>query len=217
MINFIIALSISLLVIGGVFVYILKSLTASVGNEKEALVQSLQDLDEELATFAKHTKSFASRGQFDTLIGMLEKAQRDLESEKNELKTIESKLDVAQKDVEQKEFQQQELKSAKEEDELKLTQLFDSYETVSSESINLEQQLAQSLKNLDTILAELQITDEQRDAFEQLSEGLTIGGSLLRELITEYNSVNERLNVLREQHDDLEEEYTRLVEQQLGE
>jgi chromosome segregation ATPase len=217
MINLIIALIVSLLVIGGVFVYILRSLTASVGNEKEALVQSLQDLDEELATFAKHTKSFASRGQFDTLIGMLEKAQSDLESEKNELKTIESKLDVAQKDVEQKEFQQQELKSAKEEDELKLNQLLESYETVSSESINLEQQLAQSLKNLDTILAELEITDEQRDAFEQLSEGLTIGGSLLRELITEYNSVNERLNVLREQHDDLEEEYTRLVEQQLGE
>lgn len=217
MINLVIALIVSLLVIGGVFAYILRNLTASVGNEKETLVQSLQDLDEELATFAKHTKSFASRGQFDTLIGMLEKTQSDLESEKNELKTIESKLDVAQKDVEQKEFQQQELKSAKEEDELKLNQLLESYETVSSESINLEQQLAQSLKNLDTILAELEITDEQRDAFEQLSEGLTIGGSLLRELITEYNSVNERLNVLREQHDDLEEEYTRLVEQQLGE
>jgi chromosome segregation ATPase len=212
-----IALTISLLMIGGAFFFIQRSLGSSVGAEKETLIESLKEMDQDLVKLAKHTGSFASRAQFDTLVDMVEQAQTNLEKEKASLKEIESRLDVSQKDVEQKEFQQQELKSAKEEDELKLQQLLESYENVSSESISLEQQLAESLKNLDTILGEINITDEQRAVFEDLNSQLSTSGGLLRELITEYNSVNERLNLLREQHEDLEDEYTRLVEQQLGE
>ena len=217
MVTFAIALAASLSITGGAFLFIKRNLGSSVGAEKETLIETLRGMDAELEQLAKHTGSFASRGQFDTLVSMVEQAQADLEKEKGSLKEIESRLDVAQKDVEQKEFQQQELKSAKEEDEIKLQELLESFENISSESISLEQQLAQSLKNLDSILEELEVNEEQRAVFDDLSQSLTTSGGLLRELITEYSSVNERLNILREQHEDLEEEYTRLVEQQLGE
>lgn len=217
MVSLAIALSVSLIIIAGAFIFIQRNLGSSVGAEKETLINTLREMDTELEKYAKHTSSFASRGQFATLVEMVEQAQVDLEKEKASLKEIESRLDASQKDVEQKEFQQQELKSAKEEDELKLQQLLEAYENISSESINLEQELAQSLKNLDTILGELDVSDEQRAVFEELNSQLSTAGGLLRELITEYNSVNERLNLLREQHEDLEDEYTRLVEQQLGE
>jgi chromosome segregation ATPase len=148
---------------------------------------------------------------------MLTKVAADLENEKATLVTVEKKLASAQKEVEAKEFQQQEVKAAKEEDENKLAELLSNFKDLSSESIELEQKLAQSMKNLDKILSEINVTEDQRAVLNNLNDSLTSAGSLLRELITESEMVNERLKVLKEQHSDLEEEYTRLVEQQLGE
>ncbi len=217
MIAFILALVFSIAILVGAFTYIQKSLAASGGSEKKEISQKIHALDQEIKELLKYSSSYASKGQFDTLVDMVNNVRAELEGEKGSLKSIEQKLDQAQKDVETKEYQQQEMKSAKEEDEKKLTDLLGSYEQVSSESVNLEQKLAQSLKNLDSIMAELTLSDNQRSVLEDLSNALTTAGSLLRELITENNSVNERITMLKEQHDDLEDEYTRLVEQQLGE
>ncbi|RIL09567.1 MAG: hypothetical protein DCC75_06225 [Proteobacteria bacterium] len=73
------------------------------------------------------------------------------------------------------------------------------------------------MKSLDTLTADLQLTPDQKGAFDDLSNGLTAASARLRDLLTEYNTLNERLVNLQQQHLDLEEEYTRLVEQQLGE
>jgi predicted nuclease with TOPRIM domain len=73
------------------------------------------------------------------------------------------------------------------------------------------------MKSLDAILSELNLTQDQRKHLSDLSETLTSAGGRLRELLTEYQTVKERLDMLTQQHADLEEEYTKLVEQQLGE
>ena len=67
------------------------------------------------------------------------------------------------------------------------------------------------------MILEMIILSHTFQIFEDLNRALSDGGALLRDLITEYQSVNERLDMLRIQHEDLEEEYTKLVEQQLGE
>jgi predicted nuclease with TOPRIM domain len=61
------------------------------------------------------------------------------------------------------------------------------------------------------------MTQSQREMFLGLQSTVEEAGARLRDLLMEYQTVNERLNMLRQQHSDLEEEYTRLVEQQLGE
>lgn len=217
MISFLISLAVSLAIVVGAYVLILKNLNASVGGEKDELIASVKSLDQELEKFSSYSASYGSKGQFDTLIEMVNTAKSTLENEIATLKDLETKLDSSQKNVETKEFAQQELKSAKEEDETKLAELMAAYNDVSNAAIELENELAQSLKNLDQILEELNLNDDQRVVFDELSDALTTSGSLLRELITEYNSTNERLKTLQEQHEDLEDEYTRLVEQQLGE
>ena len=73
------------------------------------------------------------------------------------------------------------------------------------------------MKNLESILGEVTLTDDQKAELDKLNDALSSAGENMRTLITEYESVNERLKMLREQHEDLEEEYTKLVEQQLGE
>ena len=63
----------------------------------------------------------------------------------------------------------------------------------------------------------IELTAEQQQVLEELSNTLTEAGSRMRDLLTDYAMVKERLDGLNGQHHDLEEEYTRLVEQQLGE
>jgi predicted nuclease with TOPRIM domain len=67
------------------------------------------------------------------------------------------------------------------------------------------------------MLSELQLTLDQRAVLEELNNALISAGSRLRELLTEYSSVNQRIQALQQQLKDLEDEYTKLVEQQLGE
>jgi len=197
--------------------YLKKGLKGSVGDEKESLTKQILEVEANIADLMQYVNSYASKGQFDTLVNMLDGVKTDLETEKGALSEIETKLDSAQKDVEGKEGLQQEIKSAKEEDEELLEGLLGNYSEISDESISLEQKLAASLKNLDHMMEEMELTAEQKAVIENLTNTLTSAGGLFRNLITEYSSVKERLDMLKQQHDDLEDEYTRLVEQQLGE
>lgn len=186
----------------------------------QSFTKALGEIDQanaDIENLLKSKDSFVGKGQFESIQGVFDKAKSELEAETARLKEIEQKLDAAQKAVETKEAQQQEVKAAKEDDLNKLQELLVNYESISSESIELEQKLAASLKNLDSILGEVQLTANQKAMLTQLQESVTSAGSRLRDLLTEYQTVNERLQMLSQQHSDLEEEYTRLVEQQLGE
>lgn len=212
-----VAILISIGVIAGGVFHLKKSLTSSIGAERETLLSELASIEEELGHLAKFEQSYAAKGQFDTLIQMVDEAKGNLESAKANLVSIEGKLDSCQKSVEEKEAQQQELKSAKEEDERAVQELLGEFNAMSDEALALEQRLANSLKNLDTMISELELTADQKQVLEDLSEQVTQASSLFRELVTEYNDMHERLEMLQTQHVDLEDEYTKLVEQQLGE
>lgn len=213
----IIAAALSIGMIFGGMTFLKKQATASVGSSKAKVLGKIEEITAKLDEFLKFGGNFASQGQLDSVSKLLDEGRSDLSSQKASLKEIETKLDSAQKTVEEKESVQQELKSAREEDENRLKELLGRYEEVSSESIALEQRLAASLKNLDVILDEIDLTQDQKAVFEELQSAMTNSGSRLRDLLTEYETVNERLNVLQTQHSELEEEYTKLVEQQLGE
>jgi chromosome segregation ATPase len=157
-----------------------------------------------------------SKAQLSQLIQQTEEFVQALDSQKQVIKELESKLEQAQKDVELKEGEQQEMKSSKEEDEKRLAEITAGYETFSSQSVALEHKLAASLKNLDTLMAEVPMTADQKAVFQELSNTLTSSSSRLRDLFVDYQAVHERLEGLKSQHTDLEEEYTKLVEQQLS-
>jgi hypothetical protein len=173
--------------------------------------------DNQLAELLKSKDSFIGPGQFDSIAKQQGEIQATLEAERASLKQIEERLDTAQKLVEKKEAEQQEIKNAKEEDLIKLEELLVNYGDVSRESHELEQRLASSLKSLDKILSEVELSQSQREMLISLQQAVELAGSRLRDLLTEYETVHERLTMLKQQHADLEEEYTRLVELQLGE
>ena len=197
--------------------YLQKSAAATIVEQRKALDKQIASVDAELETLLQYRDSYASAAQYKQLASTLEALRNELEGDKEKLKGLESKLDELQTTVELKESHQQEVKSSRDEDEERLEKLMEDYQAISDESVDLEQQLAQSMRNLDAVMGEVDFTDEHKAMVDELSEALSLAGETLRNLLTDYQAVNERLTLLREQHTDLEDEYTKLVEQQLGE
>jgi chromosome segregation ATPase len=201
----------------GAYQYLQRSTASAMVGQRQELDAQIAEVGADIEKLLVYKDSYASRLQYQQLAGTLSSLKADLENDREKLKGLESKLDEAQTTVELKESHQQEVKSSHEEDEEKLESLMDQYQAISDESIALEQDLAQSMKNLDALMADVNFSEEHKEILDALSEALSMAGETLRNLLTDYQSVNERLTLLREQHTDLEDEYTKLVEQQLGE
>jgi chromosome segregation ATPase len=182
----------------------------------EALVAEAAELETRIGSAGASPDGRFSYAQLTRLIEQTEEFVQGLEAQKQLIKELEVRLEAAQKDVEAKEGAQQEMKSAREEDEKRLSEIMTAYETYSSQSVSLEHELAASLKNLDTMIVEVPMTADQKAVFQELSNALTSASARLRDLFVDYQAVQERLEGLKGQHADLEEEYTKLVEQQLS-
>ncbi len=215
-INTIISLVCTAIIVGVSYLYFKKRALSGSSAEQDALVAEVNKVNAQLDALAEYAESYVSRKQIESLASQIEKIKTELATEKENLKATEAKLATAQKSVEEKESQQQELKSSKEEDEAKIEEILSQYSNISSESTALEQKLALSLRNLDTILSEVKMNEEQKAVLIEFQNSLTEASSRLRDLIMEYATVHERLENLKAQHVDLEDEYTKLVEQQLG-
>jgi len=194
-----------------------KKFAGAAGKDQiDALREEAAQLESALSGSMAGAEGRFSKTQLAQLIQQTEEFVQALDSQKQVIKDLESKLEQAQKEVESKEGEQQEMKSSKEEDEKRLVELTAAYETFSSQSVALEHQLAASLKNLDTMIVEVPMTPDQKAVFQELSNTMTSASSRLRDLFVDYQAVHERLEGLKSQHADLEEEYTKLVEQQLS-
>lgn len=203
-------------VLGGAW-YIRHSMQSSVGSETETIAAEIRRLGDQAQEMLQRVDNYGSKAQFETVAKMLQQLQTEIMQEQKALQETEGKLNKAQIDVEAKEGHQQSLKTAREGEEESLEELLATFPEVSDESRQLERRLADSLKELDQMLEELELTADQRDVLDQLSRAMSSAGSLLRDLITEHAALHERLEMLKLQHHDLEDEYTKLVEQQLGE
>jgi hypothetical protein len=212
-----IAVALSAAIIGAGFVWLRKKTSTGDSGAQEALLKQVTEKDKAVSELLKRKETLYSIAAFDDLKSKVAAVGEQAEAERNKLKEIEVKLESAQKLVEGKEQEQQETKAAKEEDLVKVQELLANYDAIESASVELEQKLAASLKSLDSIMTEVALTAPQKEVLQSLSNAVTDAGSRLRDLIVEAQTVNERLQGLTMQHQELESEYTRLVEQQLGE
>jgi hypothetical protein len=145
----VIVLIASLAGLGGFFILLSRSSGSATKALADESLKKISESDQQIAELLKSKDSYIGANQFDFIRKQAGEILASLEGERSRLKEIEQKLDGAQKLVETKEAQQQEIKSAKEEDLVKLQELLVNYEDISRESMELEQKLASSLKNLD--------------------------------------------------------------------
>jgi hypothetical protein len=194
----------------------IKLLSKSKGSARVEKTAQVIEITKTLESLEQYIDGYASSAQLNTIELQFAELKEAFEAQRKLLTDTEASLANAQKSVETKEIQQQEQKSLKEDDEKKLTDLLAKYESLADESVALEQELANAMKNLEDILATATLTDVERDLLTQFNDAVIAASSRLRDLMTEYNVVKERLETIQGQFKDLEDEYTRLVEQQLG-
>lgn len=201
---------------GGVIFLMRRQGAALSSTDWKELTDHITEYDGIIANIPQDSEGLASKSQVTTIGTQTQNFLTGLESQRALLKELESRLESANTQVIERERAQQELKSFKEEEEVKLLEVTANYQAIADKSIALEQELAESLKNLDVISKDVPMTDDQRAIFIALSEALSDTGTVLRDLIMDNQTSQERLSTLMAQRDELENEYTKLVEQQLG-
>lgn len=214
---FIMGLILSAGLLGGGFIVLKRKVGGVDSSAQDALLKEISEQDKKINSLTGKSEFVFSLAAFEDLKAKVAAVVDQAAQERDKLKEIETKLETAQKGVEAKEQEQQETKAAKEEDLLKVQELLANYDAIESAAVELEHKLADSLKSLDNIMTEVAMTAPQKEVLQSLSNAVTDAGSRLRDLLGEAHTVNERLNGLTMQHQELEAEYTRLVEQQLGE
>lgn len=182
----------------------------------QALAVSTREQENKFLKELDRSKSLISNKQFSAVQSQLSSLESSIAHERAQLAKVEETLLKSQQNVEERENNHQNMKIAKMDEDERVEQLLAKHETLSAESMQLERSLAESMKNLDSLLNEAELTENQKSLLKDLQVALEAGGARLRELISEYESVKTRVETLKQQHLDLEEEYTRLVELQLG-
>jgi chromosome segregation ATPase len=185
---------------------------ADVG-ELESLVKSVQ---EELINFKFNPVDFVSRAQYEYASESTERLTKAIEVARAELRHVELELEATQIEVEKREVKIQDLKGAREEEAKLLYHISQEFALLHQEGENLRASLDNSLEHIQKMEQELSLTKAQAEELAKLQGVVTGTMDRLKELTVEGQEVERRLKVLSQQYRSLEEEYTKLVEQQFS-
>jgi chromosome segregation ATPase len=206
---------IALLPLAGVL--LAKRLTRGESDEEIALIrEDARILENKIIETLAGEGAMVSKSHLANLKKRSVEYRAALDSQKVTRQELEQRLSTAHEDVLARESAHRDMKAEKQDNEVSLQSLLSSYHDISSESVSLEQRLAESLKTIDKMTAEIAMSEDQRAVFEALTNALTNASAQLRDVIVAHQNVYERLEALRSQYTDLEGEYIKLVELQLG-
>lgn len=196
--------------------FIKRKANYGIGQERKELKITLAGIDQDLQSLTKESEKLISRKQLEGIRKRRLALSQEMDTARNLAVELEEKVRAAQRSIKEREATQSKLKAVKVGEENKIAEIITTYEALNGESIDLERKLAESMKQLDSLEGEAQLTEKQKEALAKLSEVLSSAGERMRELITEYDTINKRILELQQQYLDLEDEFKRLVEQQLS-
>jgi len=221
--NFILAIVFPIITAGVLSgVLVLMARKVKTGSEEEVprglakIQEEVQQVEEKLTSLVIDPNEHVSRAQFEYASESLGRLQSAISAARSELKTVEADLDTTQTEVEEREIKIQSLKGSKEEEAKLLLQIGQEFQLLNQEAENLQTNLSDSLENIKKLEGELTLTQEQSDQLAEFQKLVTNTVSRLKELAVEGQEVERRLKVLSQQYRSLEEEYTKLVEQQFA-
>jgi chromosome segregation ATPase len=189
------------------------------GEESDKQITSIREearaLENKIIEVLAEENTWASKKQLSAVKNLCREFKQNLSSQRESRESLEQRLSASHADVLAREAAHQEVKTAKQDDEVALQAIVSNYNDISSESLSLEQRLAESLRTIDKMSAEVALSEDQRAILETLAGALTNASTQLRDVIVAHQGVYERLEALRAQYKDLEAEYIKLVELQL--
>lgn len=186
-------------------------------NEQAAqLREESRQLEAKLVETLADAQSAASKSQVEFLRKQCESYRAMVAEQQQAFVALAERIEQVRTEVQTKEEAQRELRVMDQEDQAAISETITVYNECSTESVALEQRLAESLRTLDSMASEVKMTSGQQAIFAELSNALTQASAQLRDVIIDYQTAHERLTALSSRFSDLEAEYSKLIEQQLA-
>lgn len=203
--------------IGGYIAFAVGKQSGAIASDESiaALRDEARRLEEELVAVLVDVDKLTSTKQLTSLIestnGLTEKASQAHQK----FLDATAKIDTIQARVLSMEQEHQALRSVTLEEKNAVETALSVFKETSSECVSLEHKLADSLQTLDAMYSEVSLTEPQKAMFNELTTALTAASSQLRDVIVEYDGAHERLTLLNTRFEELEGEYSALIEKQL--
>jgi chromosome segregation ATPase len=194
----------------------IKNIVAKRSQSEDSLSLNTQNIINKLLSEINHIDKLASVKQKLSLEQTITALNNSIITEQNELIRIEQLLSTRQHEVEDREIKIQSVKTANEEEIEALKNLSENLENLTNESAELEESLEGSLNDLNRLGSEIEMTREQRAKLDDYSSTLEQARKNLQELAYEAQESERRLKLLSQQFNSLEQEYSKLIEQQFA-
>jgi chromosome segregation ATPase len=215
--TWIVAFLVILVVLGALGFITYKQLSgdsSTVLREQKSLESNLLKVHQKTIDSIIDPKEFVSRAQYEFVMEGFTKITEAVKIERQSLHKIEEDLETIRAEVESREVKIQELKGAKEEEAKLLLQISQEFDLLNQEAENLQSSLKESFDAIKKMETDVELTKEQTQQVQEFQQVVSNAVDRLQELTVEGQEVERRLKVLSQQYSNLEEEYTKLVEQQ---
>jgi chromosome segregation ATPase len=215
--TWIVAFLVILVVLGALGFITYKQLSgdsSTVLREQKSLESNLLEVHQKTIDSIIDPKEFVSRAQYEFVMEGFTKITEAVKIERESLHKIEEDLETIRAEVESREVKIQELKGAKEEEAKLLLQISQEFDLLNQEAENLQSSLKESFDAIKKMETDVELTKEQTQQVQEFQQVVSNAVDRLQELTVEGQEVERRLKVLSQQYSNLEEEYTKLVEQQ---
>ncbi len=196
--------------------FLAKKHTGEATDELKTIIPEIEQLDISLEAARAHLRVLEP---ISKLIEVKEKEKNineTLEIQQVIFKKLETKLKEMQVKVEDAESAHNSLKKEKEESVNLATELKDRNVKLEQDNNTLQSELSQSLGQLTLLSSEVKLTPDQEAGFKKLRASVTAANEQLKTLSGTYKRSSNRFTALFAQYSDLEKEFTKLVEKELG-
>lgn len=210
-----------LLAFVAVFFVLKKMLTQkSAGGGLQASIQNIDSqisaANEAIEQGLAHVKEMVSLDIFQAKEKELAALNKQLNGERLKLEKLDRQVEKLQANVESEEASHNDRKRGKEEAASLADQVRENTQRLASEYSRLEQELNQSLSQLTALNTEVELTNEQKIALDSVCNGVRMSQDQLSTLADVHTQATQRFTNLESQYQELEKEFTKLVEKELS-
>ncbi len=192
------------------------SITKSVGKDREQISEEIRLLDVAIKTAVAELTEMLPLDDLKAVEAQILEKQKELEIENTKLKKLEGDLGVSQGKVDAQEGKHNDLKKGKEDAQQAAVEMKSLYESVLAETKQLESQLNIAKTELEAIEAQPGLTADQKSAIRGIDASLKKLQQQLKDMNEVYEQASQRFFNLHTQHSELEKEYRKLVDKELG-
>ena len=184
--------------------------------EVKLIDSSIDALNKNIEAALSYANNLVPLSNYTELVKKSEEFENNLATERSKLELLDAKLAEIQKKVTIEEQNHSSLKKGREDAIDLATSIREKKSQLEAEQKRLNEELTNSRNQLDVLSNEMNLTPEQEIGLNQIKAALKNSQEQLGSLSQTYKQSSTRFATLHGQYSDLEKEFTKLIEKDLG-